>query len=80
MGEEDVCKADSADSLPAPGGEGRLFFLWVTILFPTPEDRPVLGRGGARLMFLTDRYSESVNCWRTAEKTLRVSSHVRRGS
>lgn len=51
MGEEDVWKADSADSLPAPGGKGGalLSFLWVMILFPTPEHRPVLvgGMGGS---------------------------------
>ena len=47
MGEEDVWKADSADSLPAPGGKGGalLSFLWVMILFPTPEHRSVLGGG-----------------------------------
>ena len=44
---EDVWKADSADSLPAPGGKRGLFYLFCGSRFYSPcrEHRPVLGGG-----------------------------------
>lgn len=48
MAEEDVWKADSADSLPAPGGKRGFFYLFCGSRFYSPrrEHRPVLGGGG----------------------------------
>lgn len=87
MAEEDVWKADSADSLPAPGAKGGSFIFSVGYDF-IPHARSTGqswgagagGGGAAGSVLLTYGYWESVNCWRTAEKTVRVSSHVRRGS